>query len=588
MPMVFGLSYSEIVSTVEEIVRTPIYTVAGLAGRRLIYLSNAEGTTDLYALDLETGSRTRLTSGERILGIATSPSSKILVYARDTTAGKEISTVVFADTETGERFEAQGFRPSRILGLAWDGSRVAISSAVEEGTGIWAGIPGKGVELVHRLGRVAFVSSIRGDLIAGGGWLSGSASSMELFLFDISSRSYREFTPKRGSTNKPPRIGDKGLLLFASNYQGPERLYTLDPGSLEARPLRTGGRDHIRRRVVEYQAYDWADGERVWFVAKREGRSYVYLDGVELRALPGYVSGAAFHRESGRILVSTSSLRRPWGIQSIGTGGEAPRSLVPPSRPRPLARIGRSYFTRIRSFDGLQIPTYVVESRVAPRPGPTVVYVHGGPWWEVADMWNSSIASLAASGYHVVAPNFRGSTGYGEEFRRLDIGDPGGGDLQDVVAAARWALDSGLASKVAIYGYSYGGFMSVWASVKEPDLWSAAVAGASVPDWEEMYELGDSFFKQFALLLFDNKRGLWRERSAINYAERLRAPLCLIQPQNDTRTPLRPVLRYAQRLLELGKKFEIHVIPDMGHYIESTKDAMDILVPGILFLKKHL
>jgi dipeptidyl aminopeptidase/acylaminoacyl peptidase len=582
------LSHSEVVSIIEEIARVPSYIVIGVAGgRRLIYISTEEGSGDLYSLDLESGEKLKITNGERVLGAATNQDSRIFPYIRDTTAGKELGTVVFADAETGEKVETR-FRPSRIVGLAWDGEKAAFSSTVEDGSGIWAVRPGQEPELIYRIQGAAFVSSVRGDLIAGFGWLAGDARSSELFILRISSRRFDIYTPRKGSTNSAPKISEKGVLIFESNYMGSNRLYTLDPGSMRVEPLRTSYNDHIRRRVVEHPQYDWIDGEKAWFLGKRDGRVMLFVDGREITLPPGYSGSASYYKAGNRFILSRSSLRSPPALVSVG----ADRSYRIIARPRlsqrVRRRIGRVYFTRIKSFDGLAIPTFVIESRETPRPGPTVIYVHGGPWWEVPDMWNTMIASLAASGYHVVAPNFRGSTGYGEDFRRLDIGDPGGGDLQDIVYVAKWARESGLASKIAIYGYSYGGFMSVWATVREPDVWDAAVAGASVPDWEEMYELGDSLFKQFALLLFNGKREMWRERSAIYYAERLKAPICLIQPQNDTRTPLRPVLRYAQRLLELGKRFELHVIPDMGHYISDVNTAIQVLLPGIMFLKKIL
>jgi len=160
--------------------------------------------------------------------------------------------------------------------------------------------------------------------------------------------------------------------------------------------------------------------------------------------------------------------------------------------------------------------------------------------------------------------------------------------MEDVEAATRYAVETGLASKKAITGYSYGGFMTFLATVKKPDTWDAGVAGAGIVDWEEMFELGDAFFKQFALTLFDNRRDLWRDRSAINFVDNLKVPLCIIHPQNDTRTPLKPVLRYMEKLLEKGKTFEAHIIPDMGHTITTVDDIFKLLLPGVIFLRNTL
>ena len=198
------------------------------------------------------------------------------------------------------------------------------------------------------------------------------------------------------------------------------------------------------------------------------------------------------------------------------------------------------------------------------------------------------IASLVVCGYHVVAPNFRGSTGYGEDFRILDIGDPGGGDLQDVIYARKWALENKLASKVAIMGYSYGGYMTFLATAKHPELWTCGVAGAGITDWEELYELSDALFKQFVNILFAGRRDLWKDRSPATYVDQAKTPICIIHPQNDTRTPLRPVLKYVQRLLENKVTFEVHVVPDIGHAINKLEDMLKILLPAILFLEKYL
>ncbi len=190
----------------------------------------------------------------------------------------------------------------------------------------------------------------------------------------------------------------------------------------------------------------------------------------------------------------------------------------------------------------------------------------------------------------VLAPNFIGSTGYGSKFRTLDIGDPGGGDLEDVIYAVKWGEEVGLLvrDKVAIMGYSYGGYMTLMAMGKHPDMWCCGVAGASVTDWKEMYELSDAIFKKFIETLFNNKLDLMDERSPISYVKNVKKPICLIHPQNDSRTPLKPVLKYIEELLKFNKTFEVHIIPDMGHMIRSMDDAIKVLLPALLFLCKYL
>ena len=179
-------------------------------------------------------------------------------------------------------------------------------------------------------------------------------------------------------------------------------------------------------------------------------------------------------------------------------------------------------------------------------------------------------------------PDFRGSTGYGSKFNLMDVGDSGGGDLSDVIKVRDYATQ--FVEKVGIMDYSYGGYMTLLALGESSDKWDFGIAGASVADWVEMYELSDSFFKSFIEILFMGKNlELMKDRSPITYVNNVKAPLCIIHSQNDTRTPLVPVLIHDQELQKGGKTFEFHVIPNLGHAID---DAIDLLLPALIFLKK--
>ena len=135
-------------------------------------------------------------------------------------------------------------------------------------------------------------------------------------------------------------------------------------------------------------------------------------------------------------------------------------------------------------------------------------------------------------------------------------------------------------------GYSYGGYMTLWTMVSRPGVFKCGAAGAAIADWEEMYELSDALFKRFIEILFAGRKELLRERSPITRVESLKDPLCIVQPENDTRTPLKPILNFVRRLHELGKRFELHVVPEMGHVINTVDDAIKVLLPMLLFIKR--
>ncbi|MDW8011093.1 MAG: prolyl oligopeptidase family serine peptidase, partial [Sulfolobales archaeon] len=341
---------------------------------------------------------------------------------------------------------------------------------------------------------------------------------------------------------------------------------------------------------VEYVDFGWTSDGRVWAIGKKRGNSKLFVDGAEVETPEGIVLNADVGEDC--VYVTHTSMRDPPRVLKVYSRPSHYEVIIGGSVPREIAESLRDVlYVEVESEGDVRVPTYVLVSSRVPTPGPTVAYPHGGPWAEVSNAWSPILALLVSLGYHVVAPNFRGSTGYGEKFRKLDLGDPGGGDLADLVYAVEWAVKAGVADreKLAVFGYSYGGYLSFMAMVKYPGMWKCGIAGAGVTDWIEDYELADAFFKRYDEILFAGKKELFAERSPITYIDRIRSPICIIHPQNDSRCPLRPIMKFAYKLMELGKTFELHVIPDIGHAISLNSDAMvKYLLYSVLFLNTHL
>lgn len=570
---------------VEEIVKIPRYFVVGYTHGKLVY-GAAEETVNLRLLDLASGSRRKL--AENVYGVANiTPKSPLIVFTRDVGKGREQHRVYITDVEKCMERAVPYIEPRRITGMCFDGETIALSAASKEAVELWTVKPDGSAERIYKTANRLFASSVDRNRIVGFGTLKGDPKASELFIYELNSGEFKVYTPREGSTNRSPKLHGDRVLFTTTAFGGEELLvYRLEEGELE-KPRFTH-KDYEKFMFTGYLAFNWFGDGKIWFIGKRDGRTKAFVDGKLLPLPKGFTSGLTVVDES-RVYVTWSSLTSPNRIYEVDLNkGEVKVLMRTKLSEAVKTRLGGVKFFKYRSFDGLEIPSFLVESTAASKPGPTVVYVHGGPWSEVVDRWSVLIASLVVCGYYVVAPNFRGSTGYGEKFRRMNIGDPGGGDLMDVAYAARWARETGLSSKIAIMGYSYGGFMTFLATVKQPSLWDAGVAGAGIVDWAEMYELGDALFKRFIDILFDGKRGLWKDRSASYFAENLKAPLCIIHPQNDTRTPLKPVLKYVLKLLELGKTFELHVLPDTGHLVTRLEDAIKLLFPTAIFLEKHL
>jgi dipeptidyl aminopeptidase/acylaminoacyl peptidase len=579
---------------IRTVVSIPRYSLVGITkSSYLVYGSTLEGVYKLYAIDLNTGREFKVSEEPVHLEASTSRKSDVVVYTRDVSRGFELVKIYGTDLRTLETYDlSEGVQPQRVVGLGYDGVRVAWSGSVGTEASIYLSDTStrRAEPLVKARGR-EYVTDVNERYIVGHGHLREDPFSVELFAIDLRTLEMRVITPREGSVNRYPKLlGSK--VLFESNYENLDTfklyVYDLESGTLESVRLTYG--DLATYNPVEYVDFGWMENGGVWAIGKRMGRSRLFVDGAEVKTPDGMILSAEVYGDYA--YVTHTSLRDPprvlridikSGTYSVVVGGEAPREVVDS-----LAEV---VHVEVPSFDGVRVPTYVLVSSRTSKPGPLVVYPHGGPWAEVADSWSPILLLLTSLGYHVVAPNFRGSTGYGERFRKLDLGDPGGGDLEDVVYATRWAIDNGIADpgRVAIVGYSYGGYMTFMAMVKYPELWRCGVAGAGVTDWVEDYELADAYFKRYDEILFAGRKELFVERSPITYVDNLRSPICIVHPQNDSRCPLRPIMKFAYKLMELGKPFELHVIPDIGHAISLDAEALSrYLLYATMFLRKHL
>jgi len=581
---------TEISRIVSKIVSIPRYNVEGVARDHLIYSSTERGDYSVYAINIKSGEKKLAAPNIHMLVAAHEASSKV-VFVRDVSKGFELSKVMMADIDEGYEIDvAENIEPQRIAGLAFDGERIAWSGATKASGGVYlAEISERRAERVATTKGREFVSDVNDKYIVGYGRLRGDPYSTEIFIINIKEGSFEIYTPKEGSNNTSPKLyGDK--MLFISNFDDGDKMkpYILNLSTRELEEVRFKYDDIYRFDPVEFISIGWTSDGRVWSIGKKRGTSRLFLDGRDLGIGFGMVSSAAI--KDNMAFIAHSSLKTPPRILAIDIIRGDVREIIGSRLPRDIEeRLGNVAFVEVESFDGLKIPTFVLESRAAPKPGPTVVYPHGGPWSEVADSWSPIIVSLASLGYHVVAPNYRGSTGYGAIFRNMDIGDPGGADMEDVAAARNWAIKNGLGREglISIVGYSYGGYTTLMQLTRKPKLWRCGVAGAPVADWEKMYELADAYFRSFQETLFGGKKELFRERSPITYVENIEAPLCIVEPQNDSRTPIQPVLDFVDKLVKLGKSFELHVIPDMGHRVSLNDEALArFLLYTALFLAR--
>jgi len=221
-----------------------------------------------------------------------------------------------------------------------------------------------------------------------------------------------------------------------------------------------------------------------------------------------------------------------------------------------------------------------------------VVYVHGGTSQTQND-FDRIIQYLANAGYLVIAPNYRGSTGYGKEFMDANRFDMGGRDLADVVAAAEWIKKSGYPdpSKIVLMGRSYGGYMTMMGVTKHPDEWAAAVAIAPFVNWFTEVKNEDPLLQQYDLATMGDPvkdKALWEERSPIFFADSIRAPLLLLAGAHDPRCPQEESEQVAEAVKKRGRVVELKIYENEGHGFARVESQIDAYKRVGNFLKKYV
>ncbi len=235
-------------------------------------------------------------------------------------------------------------------------------------------------------------------------------------------------------------------------------------------------------------------------------------------------------------------------------------------------------YLRFPSFDGQQVPAilYAPEGASAGDGLPALVMVHGGPTWHYSrGVFDPYAQFLCSRGIVLLQPNYRGSTGYGVQWCDTNLMDWGGGDLEDVAAGADYlrSLPYVDPKRIGVFGPSYGGYLSYMAVTKKPDHFKVGVAWAGISDLHKLYDAArrtsDRYYYHWYMGDPEENHALWRDRSAIEFVDNVRAKLLIGHGVNDPYCPIGQARDFRDRLLELGRRegedFEYHEFDDEGH-----------------------
>lgn len=579
-------------------------------GKEIVFTTNLTGRNNLWKVASTGGWPIQLSqSDDRQSGAVWSPDGKWIVYQQDhgggeiydifaipSAGGEAVNLTKTNDiSETGPEFSPDGqmlaisWKPKTspnpdIALLNWKTHAVRNLTNEKAKDRVWGFIGWS------RDGHSIFANRVLID-----------STDADVYRIDMNTGDRENLTPHQGKTlyAASSLSADGRTLLLTSNKTGFNNVFLLDVASKKLTP--------VTDTQWEADAGSFApSGTSFTYVVNQDGRTQIYLTDRESpnpQHLPfpeglTYFTGnpTPFSPDGNRLLVGHQSSQSPSDLWVYNLQSKKPVQLtysaIADLNP---SRLPQAKLVHYKSFDGKMISAFLWMPFNLQRNGsaPGVVLPHGGPTGQTVDYFNRDAAALATRGYVCIAPNVRGSTGYGIAFQEANKKDLGGGDLKDEVYAAHFLVDTGYVNpkKIGITGGSYGGYMTLMAIGKTPDVWSAAVEEYGIINWLTMLKHEDPLLQQYEESLLGDPvkdRKIYEEDSPITYIRNEKAPLLVLQGDNDIRVPKEEAEQVVSILKQEGRTVAAHYYPNEGHGFSKRENQIDAMRRTIEWFDRYL
>jgi dipeptidyl aminopeptidase/acylaminoacyl peptidase len=225
---------------------------------------------------------------------------------------------------------------------------------------------------------------------------------------------------------------------------------------------------------------------------------------------------------------------------------------------------------------------------------PMIVAPHGGPAGIATPRWPNPAfepALFSALGYFVFLPNARGSYGQGEAFTRANVKDFGGGDLRDILAGVDAVLAQAPVdpARLGVTGWSYGGYMTMWAITQTPRF-KAAVAGAGIANWQSYY--GQNAIDQWMIPYFGasvyEDPAVYARSAPISFVKKIAAPTLIVVGERDGECPPPQSYELWHALKTLGVPTELVIYAGEGHLMRDSAHKRDVIERAAAWFDKYL
>ena len=569
------------------------------SGIQVAFSWNKTGRWEIYILDLEADKPPRMITQGAGGKFAPrwNPAGDLLAYALDLDGSENYDLWVY-DLAAGEHKNlTPNTQDALLTSFAWspDGKQIAFISDQEGcfNTYLMSSSGGERREIfaIPYPDWEVFWSPDGGNLaVASDG--TGQDSWIHIVPLDGREPYPIQIDGSPLSAKHPCWSPDGKAIAFSSDYQGKFEIaiYDLARNSLD---WLTGG-------LGEKEKPDWSGDGTLAYVISHGPKSELALMDVASSEVetfqiePGVIYSPKFTPSNDQVLFIFDNPRHPddlWAFSRLdGQFTQLTDSL--PAEVRPEGFIMPEEVT-YPGLDGADVPAVLYLPQESARPGPGVIYIHGGPNWLTQITWDPLVQHMVSRGWAVLAPNYRGSTGYGREWMNANRFDLGGVDTADVSAGWDYLVSQKIAdpARIGLTGRSWGGYLTMTCLTQYPSKWAAGAAVVPFLNWFTSHENAREDLQHWDRENFGDPvadRELWYERSPYFFLDRIQAPVQLICGQNDVRCPSSESKQTYETLKELGREPEYHLYEDEGHSFLKVENQIKSKTQVADFLGKYL
>jgi dipeptidyl aminopeptidase/acylaminoacyl peptidase len=580
-------------------------------GTAIVFTSNISGRSNLWLVPAEGGWPTQLTvSGQRQIAPAWSPDNKWIAYMSDYD-GDEQWDIFLVSPKTGQVVNLTKTREIAEEHPKWspDGRYLAYTVKAKTASAFEIDVYDTLMRDVKHLTTGTADDKLNDNPIWShdGKWIAftqeqAKGTDSNVFVVELASGKSTQLTPHQGEqlfhANDFSPDG-KTLLVTSNSGNGYNNAGLLDVSSKKISWL-TKGKWEI------HGGFFSPDGKQVNWTANVEGNNEIYLHNLltgktaplpipkgwnELAGEPAYSHDGSrilyFHSgptAAGDLWIHHFTTGKSQQITHSMMAGVHSEDMVEPVLVKYPSRDGK---WTISAF------VYVPYNMQRNGQNAAIVYVHGGPTSQTVNSFNRFIQHMVNQGYMVIAPNYRGSTGYGKEFQQANLFDMGGGDLQDVLSAADWIKQTGFVDpkKLVLMGASYGGYLTMMGVTKAPEVWGAGVPIVPFVNWFTEIKNEDPVLQQSDLATMgdlEKNKDLYQDRSPIFFVDAIKAPLLLLAGGNDPRCPKSEAQQVVDAIKKRGGVAEYKVYENEGHGFARVENQIDAYRRVADFVKAHV